>query len=134
MLNISFNPKYILFAVIIIVAVVGVVGREWIRNRKFDNLNEQIEQLTKTANIQKAQIEEMTARLKAEKAERESVESYCTNIEAIMHKNEKVNHDIIETVIENEESRDWYNSPVPDELCDILHERLCDRPCGSHQD
>lgn len=133
-MNVNIKAEYILFAVIIIVAIVGVLCREWVRNRKIDNLNEQIETLTETANIQKAQIDEMSARLKAEKADRESVESYCTNVESIMHKSEDLNHEIIETVIENEESRDWYNSPVPDELCNILHERLCDRPCGRNKD
>jgi uncharacterized membrane protein YcjF (UPF0283 family) len=133
-MNVNIKTEYILYAVIIIVAVVGVVGREWVRNRKINDLNEQIELLTETANIQKSQIDEMTARLKAEKAERESVETYCTNVEAIMHKSEGLNHEIIETVIKDEESRDWYNSPVPDELCELLHERLCDRPCGSYKD
>ena len=97
-------------------------------------MNEQIEQLTKTTNIQRAQIDEMTARIHAEQAERKSVEQYCTNVEAIMHESEDLNHEIIDTVSNDEKVRDWYNSPVPDDICAILHDRLCDRTCGGDKD
>ena len=134
MLNLSFKTEYIIGAVVIVAFLAACFVREYGHTKQVERMQERIETLAETANIQKAQIDEMTARLKSEKAERESVESYCTNIEAIMHKSEEVNHDIVETIIENDESRDWYNSPVPDELCDILHERLCDRPCGHYKD
>ena len=125
--------EYIIYAVIIIVAVVGFGIRECVRNRQITQLNERIEQLTETINIQSTQIDEMTARLRAKQAELESANKYCENVEKIVHKSEELNHDIIKTVTLDEKSLDWYQSPVPDDICAILHEQLCDRPCGSYQ-
>lgn len=125
--------EYIIYAVIIIVVLAGFGIRECVRNRQITQLNEHIEQLTETINIQSTQIDEMTARLRAKQAELESANRYCENVENIVHKSEELNHDIIKTVTLDEKSLDWYQSPVPDDICAILHEQLCDRPCGSYQ-
>lgn len=122
--------KYIIFAIIILVCILGIIGRMYVQKRTVAWLNEHIEQLTEIANIQKAQIDEMTARLRAKQAEIDSVNQYTKRAETILNHHKDLNHEIIETVGTNEESRDWYQSPVPDDICHILHERLCDRPCG----
>ncbi len=129
----NIKTKYIIYAVIIIVVVAGFGIRECVRNRQITQLNERIEQLTETINIQNTQIDEMTARLRAKQAELESANRYCENVENIVHKSEELNHDIIKTVTLDEKSLDWYQSPVPDDICAVLHEQLCDRPCGSYQ-
>lgn len=126
--------EYIIYAVIIIVTVVGFWIRECVRNRQITQLNERIEQLTETINIQSTQIDEMTARLRAKQAEIDSLNQYTKSVETILDHNKDLNHEIIENVGANEESRDWYQSPVPDDICNILHERLCDRPCGGDKD
>ncbi len=129
----NIKTEYIIYAVIIIVVLAGFGIRECVRNRQITQLNERIEQLTETINIQNTQIDEMTARLRAKQAELESANRYCENVENIVHKSEELNHDIIKTVTLDEKSLDWYQSPVPDDICAILHEQLCDRPCGSYQ-
>lgn len=128
----NIKTEYIIYAVIIIVVLAGFGIRECVRNRQITQLNERIEQLTETINIQNTQIDEMTARLRAKQAELESANRYCENVENIVHKSEELNHDIIKTVTMDEKSLDWYQSPVPDDICAVLHEQLCDRPCGSY--
>lgn len=128
------EKKYILYAVIIPVCLAVVIGRVYVHKRYVAQLNERIEQLTETANIQKMQIEEMTARLRAKQAEIDSVSQYAKSVETILDNNKDLNHEIIESVEANEENRYWYHSPVPDDICAILHERLCDRPCGGDKD
>ena len=130
----TFKKKYIIYAAIILVCVLGIVGRVYVQKRTVAQLNEHIEQLTEIANIQKAQIDEMTARLRAKQAEIDSVNQYTKSVETIFEHNKDLNHEIIETVGKDEANMDWYHSPVPDDICNILHERLCDRPCGSDKD
>lgn len=130
----TFKKEYIIYAVIILVCVLGIIGRVYVQKRTVARLNERIEQLTEIANIQKAQIDEMTARLRAKEAEIDSLNQYTKSVETILDHNEDLDHEIIETVGANEESWDWYHSPVPDDICHILHERLCDRPCGGDKD
>lgn len=130
----TFRKEYIVYIVIILVCVLGVIGRVYVQKRYVAQLNERIEQLTETTNIQKAQIDEMTARLRAKQAEIDSVNQYTKSVETILDHNEDLNHEIIETISTDEASMDWYHSPVPDDICNILHERLCDRPCGGYKD
>lgn len=130
----TFKKEYIIYAVIILICVLGVIGRVYVQKRTVAQLNERIEQLTEISNIQKAQIDEMTARLRAKQAEINSVNQYTKRVETILDHNKDLNHEIIENVGANEESRNWYQSPVPDDICNILHERLCDRPCGGDKD
>ena len=130
----AIKKTYIVYAVIILVAVSGIALREYMQKRHVAQLNERIEQLTETANTQSAKIDEMTARLRAAQAELDSANRYGENLETILGQSEGVRHEIMEKVSANGDSRDWYQSPVPAELCTILHERLCDRPCGGDED
>lgn len=130
----TFKKEYIVYAVIILVCVLGIVGRVYVQKRYVAQLNERIDTLTETNNIQKAQIDEITAQLRAKQAEIDSVNQYTKSVETILDHNEDLNHEIIETISTDEASMDWYHSPVPDDICNILHERLCDRPCGGYKD
>lgn len=125
-MNVNIKTEYILFGVIIIVAIVGIVGREWIRNHKIDNLNAQIEQLTELNNIQKTQIDEVTARLRAAQKALESTNQYCEHIESILNEKEALNHAVADAICGDETGAEWYGQPVPDSILDVLHERLCD--------
>lgn len=126
--------KYIICAVIGVVALIAIVCRECVQYRRIARLNAQIEELTETTNIQKSQIDEMTARLMSARAELESTNKYTESVETILHESEELSHGIIETVCTDEESRDWYHNPVPDDICNILHEQLCNRACGCDKD
>ncbi len=130
----TFKKEYIVYAVIILVCILGVMGRVYVQKKTVAQLNARIEKLTETINVQKAQIDEMTARLLAAQAEIDSMNQYNKNLETILHDSKDLNHEIIETVGTNEECRDWYHSPVPDDICNILHERLCnDKSNGVHK-
>lgn len=130
----TFKKEYIVYAVIILVCVLGIVGRVYVQKRYVAQLNERIDTLTETNNIQKAQIDEKTAQLRAKQAEIDSVNQYTKSVETILDHNKDLNHEIIETIGKDEASMDWYHSPVPNDICHILHERLCDRPCGGDKD
>ena len=123
---VNIKTEYILYGVIIIIAIAGIVGREWIRNRKIDGLNAQIEQLTETSNIQKAKLDEMTGRLRAAQTALESTNQYCEHIEGILNEKEALNHAVADAICGDETGSEWYGQPVPDSILDVLYERLCD--------
>ena len=125
MLNLSFKTEYIIGAVVIAAFLVACFVREYGHRVQVERLNERIETLSETANIQKAQIDEMTARLKAKDAELLAVSRLCSAIEKtdaeIIQSKEAV-HEIIQT---DEASAAWADEPVPDSILDALHIILC---------
>ena len=125
-MSVKFKTEYIVFAAIIIVAVVCIVGREWVHNRKIKKLNAQIELLNETNAIQKAQIDEATARLRAAQIALESTNQYCEHVEGILNEKEALNHAVVDAICGDDEGAEWYGRPVPDSILDVLHERLCD--------
>lgn len=125
MLNISFKTEYIIVAVVIVAFLTACFVREYGHRVQVERLNERIETLTETANIQKVQIDEMTARLKVKDAELLAMSRMCAAIEEsgaeIIQIKEAV-HEIIQT---DEASAAWANEPVPDSILDALHDILC---------
>ena len=125
MLNISFKTEYIIGAMVIVVFLAACFVREYGHRVQVERLNERIETLTETANIQKAQIDEMTARLKVKDAELLAVSRLCAAIEdtgADIIQSKEAVHEIIQT---DEASAAWADEPVPDSILDALHDILC---------
>lgn len=119
------KKEYLLFAVIILVAVLGIVGRVCVQKMHVARLNAQIEQLTETTKIQNAQIDEITARLRAAQADQKSTNAYGERVEAILQERSEVKDAVQDAVARDAEYKAWADCAVPDGVCELLRERLC---------
>ena len=119
------KKEYLLFAVIILVAVLGIVGRVCVQKMHVARLNAQIEQLTETTKIQNAQIDEITARLRAAQADQKSTNAYGERVEAILQERSEVKDAVQDAVARDAEYKAWTDCAVPDGVCELLRERLC---------
>lgn len=85
----------------------------------------QIAQMNETIERQSEDIESMRMQIKSTQAEIKSISEYCRRVEEIKLNYSEERHEIDEA---NKDSKvkAWSNTAVPDSLCHVLNERLCD--------
>lgn len=112
---------YIFFAVFIVLAVAGILGREFEHRARIKALNAEIFSLSEKIEAKDTQILDLSTRIKAAQAEAEAVSIYSKRAEAIREAGETVENAIFETVQKDDEARSWCDLPVPCAIRDILY-------------
>lgn len=120
---------YVIMAGIAIIAIACVVCREFEHKRRISALNLDIADLSETIREQDAQIASLGAQLKEARAAEAALKSYTVRAEEIREAGNESKKDIIETMQNDSDSRDWCDIPVPSAVRDILYKN-----CGSGKD
>lgn len=107
--------------IIVICALIGFSGL--VMNRA--SHKRQIAQMNATIEAQDKELESLHNRLESTKAEIKSISDYCRRVEEIKLNYSEERHEIDEAN-KNSEVKAWSGAAVPDALCRVLNERLCD--------
>ena len=107
--------------IIVICALIGLVGlamNRALHKRQIAQMNENIE-------AQAKELESLHKQLESTHAEIKSISDYCRRVEEIKINYSEARHEIDEAN-QNSEVKAWSGAAVPDALCRVLNERLCD--------
>lgn len=107
--------------IIVICALIGFVGLAMNRASH----KRQIAQMNATIEAQDKELESLHYRLESTQAEIKSISDYCRRVEEIKIDYSEARHEIDEAN-QNSEVKAWSGAAVPDALCRVLNERLCD--------
>lgn len=107
--------------IIVIFALIGFAGLTM--NRA--SYKRQIAQMNATIEAQAKELESLHKRLESTQAEIKSISDYCRRVEEIKINYSEARHEIDEAN-QNSEVKAWSGATVPDALCRVLNERLCD--------
>lgn len=107
--------------IIVICALIGFSGLAM--NRA--SYKRQIAQMNETIERQCEELETMRMQIKSTQAEIKSISEYCRRVEEIKLNYSEERHEIDEAN-KNSEVKAWSGAAVPDALCRVLNERLCD--------
>lgn len=107
--------------IIIVCALIGLIG--FAMNRA--SHKRQISQMNATIEAQAKELESLHERLESTQAEIKSISEYCRRVEEIKLNYSEARHEIDEAN-KNSEVKEWSGAAVPDALCRVLNERLCD--------
>ena len=107
--------------IIVICALIGLIG---LAMNKASH-KRQISQMNATIEAQAKELESLHNRLESTQAEIKSISDYCRRVEEIKISYSEARHEIDEA---NKDSKvkAWSSAAVPDALCRVLNERLCD--------
>lgn len=107
--------------IIVVCALIGFAGIAMNRASH----KRQIEQMNATIEAQAKELESLHKRLESTQAEIKSISDYCRRVEEIKLSYSEERHEIDEAN-KDSEVKAWSNTAVPDSLCRVLNERLCD--------
>lgn len=107
--------------IIIVCALIGLIS--FAMNRA--SHNRQIAHMNATIEAQAKELESLHKRLESTQAEIKSISDYCRRVEEIKINYSEARHEIDEAN-QNSEVKAWSGATVPDALCRVLNERLCD--------
>lgn len=107
--------------IIVICALIGFSGLAMNRASH----KRQIAQMNATIEAQAQELESLHKRLESTQAEIKSISDYCRRVEEIKIDYSEARHEIDEAN-QNSEVKAWNSAAVPNALCRVLNERLCD--------
>jgi cell division protein FtsB len=107
--------------IIVICALIGFSGLAMNRASH----KRQIAQMNVTIEEQAKELESLHNRIVSTQAEIKSISEYCKRVEEIKLNYSEERHEIDEAN-KNSEVKAWSSAAVPDALCRVLNERLCD--------
>ena len=107
--------------IIVICALVALIGLTM--NRALHK--RQISQMNSTIETQAKELDSLHKQLESTQAEIKSISDYCRRVEEIKLNHSEARHEI-EEANKNREVKAWSGAAVPDALCRVLNERLCD--------
>lgn len=107
--------------IVIVCALAGLIGLA--TNRA--SHKRQITQMNATIEAQAKELESLHNRLESTQAEIKSISDYCRRVEEIKINYSEARHEIDEAN-KGSEVKAWGGAAVPDALCRVLNERLCD--------
>ena len=107
--------------IIVICALIVLVGLAMNKTSH----KRQISQMNSTIEAQSKELELLHKRLESTQAEIKSISDYCRRVEEIKINYSEARHEIDEAN-KDSEVKAWCGAAVPDALCRVLNERLCD--------
>jgi septal ring factor EnvC (AmiA/AmiB activator) len=107
--------------IIVVCALIGLVGLAMNRASH----KRQIAQMNAKIEAQAKELESLHKQLESTQAEIKSISDYCRRVEEIKINYSEARHEIDEAN-QNSEVKAWSGAAVPDALCRVLNERLCD--------
>lgn len=107
--------------IIVVCALIGLVGLAMNRASH----KRQIAQMNATIEAQAKELESLHKQLESTQAEIRSISDYCRRVEEIKLNYSEARYEIDEAN-KDREVKAWSGAAVPDALCRVLNERLCD--------
>ena len=119
------NTKAAKIVILVIIIILGVIL--CIQHFRVKSLNKDIDKLNTTVLEKNAMIDDLNRQINLQKFEIETlnkgmniVDDYHSKTEDVLNDASGFKKEIIEEAMSKEESKEWWNTPIPDNVLDML--------------
>lgn len=123
------SETFSITSLVLIIALITTILVFYIQKQ---DLNKKIDLLNKTLDTKEEHILELEQQIKMKEFEIQYLQKGMNIAQVYEQEKEKVLQDdtttkvqVIQTAMSNEENKDWWNTPIPSGILDILNTNMC---------